>query len=220
MHKECYLKHIQSRVIIRVDIEAKNRHTLLNGITIRRERRFNNLNFREVNPSNAFIVSAEDYPKGAEVLVDYTAIHDSNRIFDYESGSNDVVYYSIRDYDCFAWRLLLGEWQPTKDSEFGLRCYLPYEGNLIGIQPKFLKDVLFVTTGDLKGKVVRTVKGADYVIVYTNDEGKEGQLLRFRHSEYPDYDREEVTCIANDLTELYNHGKLLVGLNPNDAKTI
>src|SRR5436190_6496136 len=59
MHEECALKHVQGRVIIRVNMESKN----YEGV-FRRERRFNNFNFREVNPSNAFVISAENMQKG------------------------------------------------------------------------------------------------------------------------------------------------------------
>ncbi len=220
MHEECKLKYVQGRVIVRINEESKNVHTFANGTVIRRERKFNNFNFREVNPSNGIIVSAEKIPVGSEVLYDYTSLHDSNKIFGYKSVSPDVSYYSFKEDEIYAWKDENGEYKPAPNYEFGLRCYQPYKGALVGIQPKFLKDILLVTTGSLKGKVVRTLKGCDYMIVFTDDKGQEGNLIRFRHSDNPDYDREEIICIADDLTEEYGNGNLLVGISPNDAKSI
>ncbi len=201
MHEECALKHVQGRAIIRVNVESKNTTTFAGGLTIRRERRFNNFNFREVNPSNGFIISAENMAKGAEVLFDYTAAHDSNKIFDYKTNSNDVVYYSIKEEECYAWRMGKDEWKPTPNYEFGLRVYKPYIGHLVGIQPTFLKDTLYLTTGELRGKVVLTLKGCDYQI-------------RINRS------RDEIVCVSHILTSKLNNGELLVGLSPNDAKII
>ncbi len=214
MHEECALKHVQGRAIIRVNVESKNVTTFAGGITFRRERRFNNFNFREVNPSNGFVISAENMVKGAEVLFDYTAMHDSNKIFDYKTNSNDVVYYSIKEEDCYAWRMGRDEWKPTPNYEFGLRCYLPYAGKLIGIQPTFLKDTLYITTGELKGKVVLTLKGCDYQIVFTDTDGREGNIIRINRS------RDEIVCVSHRLTDKLNNGELLVGLSPNDSKII
>jgi hypothetical protein len=220
MQQECDLKYVHGRVILKIDAEAKNRVTFSNGIVIRRERRFNNFNFREVNPTNAFVVSAENYPTGAEMLIDYTVVHDTYKIFDYDSGSHDVVFYSVKESDCFAWRTGKEEWKPTKGFEFGLRVFKPYEGNLVGILPKKLEDVLYCYTGELKGKVLRVLRGADYQMIFTNDEGKEGNIIAFNHSENPDFEKEVVIAIADDLTEQLNEGKLLIGLTPHDCKKI
>jgi hypothetical protein len=168
------LKCVHGRVIVKVNVETKNYHKFSDGTVIRRERKYNNFNFREVNPSNGFVVSAENIPAGAEVLFDYTSMHDSYKIFDYDSGSNDVNYYSIKEEECYAWRMGNDNWQPTKNCEFGLRVFIPYKGLIAGIEPTVIKDTLYATTGDFKGSIVRTLKGVDYAIVYQNDEGKKG----------------------------------------------
>ncbi len=209
MHEDCKLKHVSGRVIIRVNNESKNVHGVF-----RRERRFNNFNFREVNPSNAFIISSETIPKGCEVLVDYTSIHDSNKIFDYKTNSNDVFYYSIKEEDCFAYKNEKDEWLPCADYEFGLRCYEKYQGALIGIQPKFLKDVLYITTGDLKGLITHTLKGCDYQIIFTDTNGKEGNIIRINRK------KDEIICVSMALTERMQNGEILCGLSPHDAKEI
>lgn len=217
LEKSSRLKHTFGRVVVKMDIQKKNRHTFSNGATIRRERGFNNFNFREVNPCNAIVVSAENMPIGAEVILDYTSFHDSNKIFDYDSGSIDVEFYSVKEYECYAWKIGESEWQPTKDCEFGLRVYRPHEGRLEHVTPERIKETLYVTTGSLKGFVVMTVRGADYQMVFTDDNGKEGNIIRFRHSDEPDYDKEEVICIHNEYTDLVNEGKLLIGLEPTKA---
>ena len=81
-----------------------------------------------------------------------------------------------------------------------------------------MKDVLYVTTGEFKGQVVNTLKGCDYCMVLQGDDGKERQILRFRHSNDEGYDREEVICINHELTEKVNKGQIYVGLSSSDAK--
>lgn len=219
MQDECALKHVNGRIIVRVNKQAKNYHTFSNGVTIRRERQYNEFNRRITQPVNAIVMSAETIPTNAEILINHNALHDTNKIFDYKSSSPDVEYFSLPEYECYAWKYLEEDYSPLPNFEFGLRVYEPYQGNLIGIQPKFLKDVLYVTTGDLRGKIIRTVKAADYEIIYQNDDGREAKIIRFRHSDNPDFDREEVIGIDTHLSDLYQKGQLLVGYSPNDAKT-
>ena len=135
-------------------------------------------------------------------------------------NETDVKYFSIPEYECFAWKDKSGKWNPLKNFEFALRVFRPYEGFITGIEPEVVKDVLYVTTGALKGNVVNVLKASDYEIVFQNENGREGNLIRFRHSEDEDFDREEVICINHDLTEKVNDGKLLVGIEIKDAKTI
>lgn len=220
LKKGCTLKHVHGRVVAMINMEVKNTHKFANGTQIRRERKYNNLNFREVNPVNAIVVSAEHIKEGSEILVDYAAVHDSNKVFDYNTGSPDVFVYSFREDDCYAYRDERNRWQPTETSEFGLRVYKPYEGVIEGITPALIKDVLYVTTGMLKGRVARTLKACDYQIVFQEDDGKEGNIIRFRHSNDSNFEREEVIGIADDLTELVNSDKLLIGLSANKAKPI
>lgn len=220
IEKEPNLKHVDGRVVIKVDMESKNTHQFSDGTVIRRERRFNNLNFREVNPSNATIVSAENMQKGSQVLVDYTSITESHRIYDCESGSSDIHYYSIKEEDCYAFRLDGSEWLPTKNCEFGMRVFKPHEGIIQGVEPTEIKSYLYVTTGDLTGLVCQTLKGCDYQIVFQNDRGREGALIRFRHSADESFEREEIILVNNELTDKVNKGQLLVGYTSSDAKTI
>lgn len=216
--KDCKLKHVDGRVLVKMDIESKNYYTFANGTRIRRERKFNNFNFREVNPSNGFVVSADNIPVGAEVLIDYTAVHDSYKIFDYDSGSSDIEFYSVRECDCYAWRIEGGQWEPAKNCEFALRVYKPYEGRISFITPELIKDSLFITTGKYSGYICQMLKGSDYQIVFTDENGKEGNLIRVRHSDLEEMEFDEIVAINQDLTDLYNDDKLLVGLTPDDGK--
>ena len=220
MHEECKLKHVDGRVIIRANAESKNSHTFQNGITIRRERNFNEFNRRVTQPTNAIVVSAENIPKDSEILIAHNALHDTNRIFDYGTSSNDVHYYSIKEEDCFAWKDKDGEYKPMPNYEFGLRVFEPYKGRLVGIQPKILNDIIYCTTGDLKGNVLYLLKAAIYEIIFQGANGQEQRILRFRHSNNPEFEREEVIGVADALTAKADNGELLIGLNANEVRII
>ena len=86
--------------------------------------------------------------------------------------------------------------------------------------PNELKDILYITTGELKGKVVHVLKASDYTIIYQELNGKEGQIVRIRHSQDDTFDREEVVAIDHDLTDLVSREKLLIGITAKDCKKI
>ena len=65
-----------------------------------------------------------------------------------------------------------GEWNPIEPFATALRVFRPYEGVIEGIPPTQLKNALFVTSGDLKGKVVSTIKASDYCIVFNDMNAK------------------------------------------------
>lgn len=219
------LIHVHGRVIIKIDTQSKNFHTFESGLTIRRERQFNEFNRRITEPVNAILISGEDIPPYSEILISHNALHDSNRIFSYKplsaaSIDTDIKYFSIPDYECFAWRNINGSLQPMKNFEFALRVFTPYDGKLSDIEPTIIKDILYITTGELKGKVVHTLKASDYEIIYQDTNGREGNLIRIRHSEDDTFEREEVTAISHILTEKVNNGEILIGLTAQDAKKI
>jgi len=215
----CPLKHTYGRVIIKVDLQLKNYTTFSDGSKIRLERQFNNLNRRETEPVQGIVISAEYIPIDSEILISHNALHDSNRIFGYGSGSSDVQYFSIPEYECFAWRNKDGELNPMKHFDFALRVFKPYEGMILGMPPTLIKDTLYVTSGKLKGNVVKTLKGCDYVIIYQGQDGKEAQIIRFRPFGDPETKREEeAIAILNDLTDLVNNGKLKIGITEKDCE--
>lgn len=220
----CTLKHTFGRVIVKADLQSKNYTTFADGTKIRLERQYNNFNRRETQPVNVVVVSAEYIPIGSEILVSHNALHDSNKIFSYTSPSGkksvDVQYYALPETDCFAWRDENGELKPMQNFEFGLRVFKPYEGDLKWIKPALVKDVLFITTGEFKGMVCHVLKASDYQIIFQGLDGKEDNVIRVRHSQDPNYEREEIIAISHVMTEQVSCGTLLIGLEASKSKTL
>lgn len=224
--EEDNLIHVEGRIVVKVDVNYKNSHKFSDGTVIRLERAYNNFNRRETQPINCIVISAANIPKNAELLVDHNAFVETNRINDYknsfENDESDLVrYFSVPNEECYAYRIGQGEWMPMDGFDFALMIFKPYEGMLQGIEPTLVKDMLFVTTGELKGHVVKTLKGCNYIIVFQGDDGREKRILRFRpfgneklHLE------EEAICIMHELTDKVNKGELLLGLDKNRCEPL
>jgi hypothetical protein len=221
------LKAVDGRVIISVDLEGKNSHTFQDGTKIRLERQWNNLNRRETHPVNAIVIDGGGAKSGSQILIHPNMTHESNKIFNFTSLSgqvegSDVKYFSIPIEQCYAW---LDEednntWKPLPNFDFGLRVYKPYKGPIEGIEPTYIKDVLYVTTGEFKGLVVHTLKACDYEIIFQGIHGREERIIRFRHFPDQEHEREEIIAVDHYLTEQVNNGKLLVGLSPTKAEKL
>lgn len=217
------MKHVKGRVLVEVDLQGKNWHTFNDGTKIRLEREYNNLDVRETKNTLGIVISAEDIPTGAMLLFHPNATHDVNRVFNTEvlSGkekTDSVKIYSMPETDCFLWKMPGEEWQPLKGYVIAERVYAPYEGLLEGIEPKQLKNVLFIKTGELKGFAVHTLKASDYLLIFNNEQGVEQQIIRCRHYEKGSGDREEIVAKDNLITEKIKLGKLLIGSSPSNAK--
>ncbi len=218
------LKAPANRVIIKVDLESKNSHTFKDGTKIKLERQYDNFNMRYVKPVNAEVVSANGIPEGAEILIHHNSTHDTYKIFNYQrptaEASSDMQYFSIPIEECFMWRTEKGStWNALNNFITGLRVFEPYTGFLQGIDPTLVKNKIYVTSGDLAGNVVGTVISSDYEIIYQNDDGTEGKIIRLRY--YPDgNDRNEVISVEHELTETVKNGYLLVGNSVSDAKKL
>lgn len=218
------LQAVEGKVIISVDLESKNSHTFSDGTKIRLERQWNNLNKRETHPVNATVIDGDGIKSGSQILIHPNMTHETYRIYDYTPLSgivegSDIKYYSIPEEQCYAW-LDGEEWKPLSNFDFGLRVFVPYNGFIQGIEPSLIKDVLYVTTGEFKGKVVHTLKACDYEVIFQGTNGQEDRLIRFRHFPNIDHEREEVIAVDDYLTDKVNSGELLVGLTPTNAKTI
>lgn len=218
------LKHVEGKIVVRVDMQAKNQHSFADGTTIRIERGWNNLNYRDKMPVNAWVISAENIPEGAEILVHHNACTETYEITNHGQLSGEMIgsnikYYSIPEEQAFFWRIIGGGWQPIGGYTPALRVFIPYNGILQGIEPTKVKDTLYITAGPLKGNVVHTLKACDYCIIYQEANNQEGQLIRCRHFE-TDNEREEVTAINHELTEKVKTGKLFVGVEKSDAKPL
>ena len=218
------LKAPANRVIIKVDLESKNSHTFKDGTKIKLERVYDNFNMRYVKPVNAEVVDAKDIPAGAEILIHHNATHDTYKIFNYQrpttEASSDIQYFSIPIEECFMWREGKGSiWNALNNFVTALRIFKPYNGMLEGIEPEVMNNKLYITSGELKGRAVNTVISSDYEIIYQNDDGTEGRIIRLRY--YPDgNDRNEIIAINDNMTELIENGDLLVGYNKSDAKQL
>jgi hypothetical protein len=218
------LKAPSNRVIIKVDLESKNSHTFKDGTKIKLERVYDNFNMRYVKPVNAEVVDAKDIPTGAEILIHHNATHDTYKIFNYQrpttEASSDIQYFSIPIEECFMWRETKGSiWNALNNFVTALRIFKPYNGMLEGIEPEVMNNKLYITSGELKGRAVNTVISSDYEIIYQNDDGTEGRIIRLRY--YPDgNDRNEIIAINDNMTELIENGDLLVGYNKSDAKQL
>jgi hypothetical protein len=218
------LKAPSNRVIIKVDLESKNSHTFKDGTKIKLERVYDNFNMRYVKPVNAEVVNAKDIPVGSEILIHHNATHDTYKIFNYQrptaEASSDMQYFSIPIEECFMWRDKKGStWNALNNFITGLRIFEPYTGFLEGVEPALVKNKIYVTSGELEGNVVGTVISSDYEIIYQDDDGTEGKIIRLRY--YPEgNDRNEVISIEHEFTNKVKNGELLVGYNTSDAKKL
>lgn len=218
------LKHVEGKIVVRANLQSKNQHTFANGTTIRMERGWNNLNYRDKSCVNAWIVSAKGIPEGAEILVHHNALTETYLITNHgqlsgEEIGSSIRYYSLPEEQAFFWRIIGGDWQPVGGYTPALRVFVPYIGIMHGIEPTKLKDTLYITAGPLKGNVVHTLKACDYAIIFQDSNNQESQLIRCRHYEY-DHEREEITAINHELTKKIKDGKLLVGIEKSDAKML
>lgn len=219
------LKAPEGKVIVRVDLQSKNYHTFSDGTKIRLERQFDNMNKRETEPVNAIVIDAENIPVGSEVLIHPNATGETNKIHDYaklsgELTSSDISYYSIPEDMCFIFRYN-NEWKPVFPYEKALRVFESYKGKIIGIEPRKIKDVLYVLSGDFKGNIVHCVNAAAYEVIFQDTNGQEGRLIRFRPNGDEKNKREpEAIAIRNDMNKKLKKGELLIGLSPNDAKPL
>ncbi len=213
------------RVIVSIDLESKNSHTFSTGEKIYLGRQFNNLNKRYTQPVNGNVISSTYIPEGSEVLVHHNSVHDVNKIFNYQQTSGTEIadttkYYSLKEHEIFFYREPnTDEWVANKGFATALRVFEPYTGILQNIEPTQLKDVLWVTSGDLKDKAVKTVKAADYSVIFQEKDGREKELVRFRP--HGSEEREpEAIAILEDVTKKILKGEYMVGLSIADCKTL
>lgn len=215
----------KGRVIIKIDLEAKNFHSFGDGTKIRIERQYNNFNMRYVKPVNAIVISAHNIDEGADVLIHHNATHDTYRLFNYqgptEDASSDIKYYSIPEQECFFWKKQGDStWNTLANFATALRVFKPYEGAFEGIEPTLVKNKLYVTSGEFAGKVCQVVNAADYQVIFQGEDGTEQFLIRIRHFEDEYNDREEIIAVDYELTEMVNNGSALIGYTTSDAKKL
>ncbi len=216
------LKAPKGRVIVSVDVELKNSHTFESGVKLYIGRKYNNLNRRETEPVNATVIDAENIPEGSEILVHHNAFHDTYLINNYKplgGEATDIREFSIEENRCYLWREKKGDdWKPLTGYEIALRIYTPYKGFLVGIDPKVVPNVLFITTGEYAGMAVNQLLSTDYEVIYQGDDGREKRIVRVRHFNGKELnDREEFVAIDHNITQKIHAGELLVGLSATTA---
>jgi hypothetical protein len=223
-----HLQAPKGRVILKVDREQKNFYTLDGGPTIRLERAYNNLDRKYTQQVLGTCLASEEIPAGALVLFHFNSIHPVNTVYNYghlsgEEIASGIVVVSLSESECFLWKLPgdPGPWHPCKGFATALRVFKPYRGFIQGIEPTKLPNTLYVTSGSLKGQVVKTLTACDLSIIFRNERGVDEEIIRFRHFDSDEeHEREEVQCIMHELGEMVEKGELWVGLHPRDARPL
>lgn len=217
------LKAVEGRVVVSIDHQYKN-EVAFNGGTINLLRHMNNLDRTYTQPVNAIVLDCPYIPKGSEILVHHNAMQDTYRIFNYkqiggEDAASEVKYYSIPEGFCFIWKDENNTWQPIKPFETALRIFIPYKGFIQGIDHTKIADTLFVTSGELNGKAVKTLKSCDYCITFKDINGKDGRVIRFRpYGDEREKRDEEAIAIIHEITDKILSDEYLIGIDISDAK--
>ena len=220
------IKHIPGRIIVKADIEGKNWHTFTNGSKIRIERDYNNLDRKHTQQVLGEVVSGENIPEQAMVLFHHNSIHPVNLISNYSQLSGEeiasgVQYFSFREEECYAWKKYgEKEWKPTKGFALAWYIFKPYVGPLLGIEPKKIKDILYIASGPRhQGMACCVHKHSGMPIIFVNEKGIEQTIIRLRSSE--DYsNREEIVAVDYEITDKINSGEYYVGVNEKDCKPL
>ncbi len=221
------LKHTKGRIIVKVDLEQKNYTTFADGTTIRLERDFENLDRKYTQQVLGQVIDAESVPAGALILFHHNSLHETYEIFNHSALSgketaSKIKIFSIMERDCFFWKMPKEEtWNPTKNYATALRIFEPYNGTIEGIKPKLIKDILYVTSGEFSGNVVKTIKASDYQITFRNEKGVDENIIRFRPTGIKEDEREpEAIAILDELTDKVDSGELFIGLTDKDCKAL
>lgn len=219
------LKHVENRIIVKVDVDGKNWHTFSDGTEIRLERNTDNFDLKYVAQNIGVVIDAENIPKDAIILMHHNATHDTYLVDNHSNLSGEEIasgikIYSIMERDCFFWKMPHEEeWHPTKEYATALRVFKPYIGILEGVKPTLIKDTLWVTSGKYKNQVVKTIEASDYCITFRDPTtGKDKSIIRFRPDGIESEQREaEAIAVMNELTDGVNNGSILVGLTVSDC---
>lgn len=216
------MRAIKGNVIIRMNVLQKTKYALTDECVIEIVKGFD-FNLRQDRASFGYIIDGEGFKEGAEVVCHYLALEPNYLV----EGENILTEIEKRNgykvlsipYDmCFAINEGNG-WTPCKDFLLTQRIFLPYNGKLTGIEHQLVKNRMFVVSGfdeegeiDLSGKCVVTLENSDYEIIWHNSKSREERLIRTRGR--------EITAIDEGLTRKIKTGKYLIGLAPNNCKTL
>lgn len=216
------IKNTEGRIIIKADKDGKNWHTFKSGEKLRLERDLDNLDKKYTSQVCGEVVCGDYVPRGGMILFHHNCIHDVNLILNHdEELPIGVQLYSLKEDECYLWKMPdEKEWKPLRGFATALRVFEPYNGSLQNVFPEKVKDILYITSGEFKNKVCHTLKACDFSIIFNNDEGREETILRCRHYENEEHEREELIAVSQYLTEKVKKGELLIGLTNKDCKKI
>lgn len=221
------LKHVEGRIIVKVDVEQKNFYTFQNGQTIRIERDYNNLDRSYTQQILGICVDGKEVPKNAFVLFHFNSLHPSYQIYNHSTLSGEEIasgikMFSIPEEQVYLWKMPgEKEWNPCNGFAIAERVFRKYEGILLGIEPKKIPNCLYVKTGELKGKVVRTLHACDAKLVFRNELGVDETIIRFRpFGNKATHRLPEAIAIDEELTDGVKNGKILIGITIKDARSI
>lgn len=218
------LKAAAGRVIVKVDMDFKNQYKFSNGTVIRMERDRNDFDKKYTTITQGEVIDSEYIPKGATVYFHHNGTHENGRIYNYktlnsEDIANEIRYFSIPEGECFLYRVGNGELLPLRGFATALRVFKPYSGILQGIEPILLKNVLYLTSGVMKGQVCHTLKACDYQLTVLVD-GRDRNIIRVRDAGLQEEHREELVAVNHSYTKQVKEGKLYVGLTVTDCKPL
>jgi hypothetical protein len=219
------LKAVEGRVIAKVKMNEKDSHTFSNGTKIALQRNTERFDKNYTHISQGVVVSSDYIPAGAIIYFHHNSTHDTFKIFNYNSLSaqdiaDEIAYFSIPENDCFLWREGEGPIQPLKGFVTALKVFIPYTGILQGIDPKEMKDTLYITSGEYTGIVVRTLRSCAYEIIFQGLANREERVIRCRHFENEEHEREEIICIDHGTTKKVLNGEYHIGLSISDCKPL
>lgn len=218
------LKAGAGRVIVKVKMDEKDSYTFESGLKIAIQRNTENFDRKYTSISQGEVIDSEYIPQGSTVYFHHNGTHENNRIYNYktlnaEDIANEIRYYSIPEQECFLYRIGDGELLPLRGFATALRVFKPYAGILQGIEPTLLKNVLYLTSGEMKGKVCHTLKACDYQLTVLVD-GRDRNIIRVRDAGFHEEHREELVAINHAYTKQVKEGKLYVGLTVSDCKPL
>lgn len=224
-YQEMSLKAVNGSVITKVKMDGKDSYTFESGLKIAIQRNTENFDKKYTTISQGEVVDSEYIPLGATIYFNHNSTHEMYRIYNYKNISGEdiksnVAYFSIPEDQCYLWRMGEGELQPLKNFVTAMRVFKPYHGILEGIDPTLLKNVLYITSGELKGNVCHTLKAADYQLTFLDIDGRDHSVIRVRHSEDHEFEREELVATNQDYTKKVEKGELYVGLTTTDCRPL
>jgi len=218
------MKAIRGQIIMKMDVTQKMKYRLTDDVTIQIEKGYN-FNLREDRSSMGYVIDGDSLPVGAKLLCHHLSIEESYRIWDEsilteEEKKEGFKVFSIPIDMAFCY-MVENEWVPCKNFLITKRIFKPYNGVLVGIEPKVVKNRLFILKGvdewdgevtDLSNKVCIVTENSDYQIIWHDTDNREYSLIRTRHR--------ELMGVDEGMTNQVKSGTLLVGYTVSDCEKL